>query len=121
MLLDMLTGQEYMALDDFAYKTLPKIGYIALLDKSPVAAGFLRKVEGNVVAQIDSLVSNPYFGSIVRHRGISMVIDQLTADAKELKLKGVYAFTIEPSVIERAESIGFHVLKHTLIAKPLVD
>jgi len=60
----------------------------------PVPAGFLRRVEP-CYAQIDTLVSNAYCGSIMRHEGISKVVDALLADAKRLKLKGIIAHTAD--------------------------
>lgn len=117
----MLENQKYFDLESITYKSLPKIGYIALLDGHPVAAGFLRRVEGNVVAQLDGLTSNSHFGSIIRHEGISLIVDRLISDAKTLKLKGIYSFTIDPSIIERAEAIGFQRLEHSVIVLPFKE
>ena len=118
MLLEMLKDQNYPDLEDISMRTLPKIGYIAMLDNVPIATGFLRRVEGDVVAQIDGLTSNPYLGSIIRHNGISLVLKQLIEDAKELKLKGVYAFCIDKSAIKRAEDMGFRAVGHSTLALP---
>lgn len=96
-------------------KTLPKIGYMALMNGHPIAAGFLRRVEGGY-AQIDTLTSNKQFGSIVRHEGIKLIVDTLVNDAKDLKLKGIIAFTKDAGIIKRAEDIGFHVVEQSLIA-----
>lgn len=97
-------------------KTLPKIGYMAFLGDQPIAAGFLRRVEGGY-AQLDTLVSNPHFGSQIRHIAIGKVVSALLDEAKLLELEGVIAFTNDYSVITRAEAIGFHVLEsHKLIA-----
>jgi hypothetical protein len=114
--MEMLKDQNYPDVEHITMKTLPKIGYIALIQGQPVAAGFLRKVEGNIVAQLDGLTSNPYFGSIIRHQGISKVVDQLIYDAKALKLKGLIAFTVDKGILERAEAIGFHRAAHSVIA-----
>jgi len=99
-------------------QTLPKIGYIAFLSKQPIAAGFLRRVEGGY-AQIDTLVSNPYFGSKIRNEGIDKVVNWLINDAKDLKLNGILAFTGEPSIIERAKDKGFTVFEQKLIGMRL--
>lgn len=96
-------------------KTLPKIGYIALLNGHPIAAGFLRRVEGGY-GQIDCLTSNRLFGSQVRHDGINKVVNSLLEDAKDLKLKGIISFTGDKSIKERAEAIGFRVVEQTIIA-----
>lgn len=116
MLLEMLEDQQYPDLKNVSMKTLPKIGYIALLNNQPIAAGFLRRVEGNIVAQLDGLTSNPYFGSQIRHEGIKLVVDRLIDDAKDMKLKGIIAFTRDNGVLARAKSIGFDTINSTIIA-----
>jgi len=95
-------------------KTLPKIGYIVLLGKVPIAVGFLRRLEP-CFAQIDTLTSNKYLGSIVRHQGITMVVDELIAHAKALNLKGIIAHTSSPDVLKRAQTLGFHEIKEKII------
>lgn len=100
------------------YKTLPKIGYIAYLGTQPIAAGFLRRLEPSF-AQIDTLVSNAYFGSQIRHEALTQVIDNLIDDAKRLKLTGLICHTADPGVLKRANALGFHVCPETIIAKKL--
>jgi len=115
MLLEMLEDQKYPDWHTITMQNLPKIGYIALLNNQPIAAGFLRKVEGNIVAQLDGLTSNPYFGSQIRHEGISKVVDRLITDAKDMKLKGIIAFTHDNGVLARAKAIGFNTINSTII------
>lgn len=87
----------------------------------PIAAGFLRRVEGGY-AQLDTLTSNKHLGSIVRHQGITRVVDTLIQDAKDLRLQGIIAFTSDYSVKTRAEGLGFQVLSdHSLIALRLKE
>lgn len=113
----MHKDQDYQGdMSELEYVHLPKIGYMAFLDKHPLAAGFLRKVEGGLVAQIDNLVSNPQFGSIIRNKALNIVVDQLKLEAKSLKLKGIYAFTLDTSVILRAVETGFQHTGHTILA-----
>ena len=114
MLKEMLEDRRAPEAAIVSMKYLPKIGYIALLNKQPIAAGFLRRVEGGY-AQIDTLVSNPYFGSQIRHDGIDKVVDWLINDAKDLKLNGILAFTSEESIIARAKDKGFTELDHKVI------
>lgn len=118
MLLELLDSQKYLGINNITMRTLPKIGYIALLNNQPIAAGFLRRVEP-CYAQLDTLCSNAYFGSQIRHEGIKKVVDELIADAKRLNLEGILASTKDSGVLKRAESIGFHVVPETLIALPL--
>lgn len=114
----MLKSQNYSRICDIEMRTLPKIGYIALLNKQPIAAGFLRRVEPSY-AQIDTLVSNAYFGSILRHEGIDKVVHALIDDAKVLKLDGILATTSDDGVLKRAKSLGFIELNQKLIVLPI--
>jgi hypothetical protein len=115
-LLDLLNSNEYLHISTVTMKTLPKIGYLAMMNGHPIAAGFLRRVEGGY-AQLDTLTSNKHMGSIIRHKGINAIVDALIQDAKDLRLHGVIAFTRDESILKRAEAIGFHALSdHSLIA-----
>jgi len=117
-LLDLLESNNYPDLHSITMKTLPKVGYITYLGDQPIAAGFLRRLEP-CFAQIDTLVSNKMFGSQVRHSGIEKVVDSLLDDAKRLKLKGIVAHTADQGILDRAKSIGFHIVNQVIIAKPL--
>lgn len=116
---DLLKSNDYLNISTVNMKTLPKIGYVALLGGHPIAAGFLRRVEGGY-AQIDTLTSNKHFGSQIRHQGIKVVIDALIQDAKDLKLHGIIAFTQDDGILSRAEALGFKALTHQLIALKLI-
>ncbi len=99
-------------------RDLPKIGFIAFLGKSPVAAGFLRRVEPNL-AQLDTFVTNPFFGSLIRHDGILKVWEALKSEAKDLNLKGIITFSVDQGIIAHAKAEGFAVINQTLLAKLL--
>ena len=101
---------------ELSMKDLPKIGYIALLGKQPVAAGFMRRVEPNY-AQLDTFLSNPYMGSQIRHKGLTMITDALLEDAADLGLKGVLVITKDESIMKRAQIEGFIVVPQTLLIK----
>ncbi len=115
---DILSSNDYLNISEINMKSLPKIGYIALLNGHPIAAGFLRRVEGGY-AQIDTLTSNKYFGSKIRHLGIKLVVDTLILEAKTLKLKGIIAFTKDEGILKRAKEIGFTEPEAKLIALKL--
>ncbi len=115
---DLLNSNNYIGISDVNMKTLPKIGYIALLGGHPIAAGFLRRVEGGY-AQLDTLTSNKMFGSLIRHQGIELVVNHLIQDAKDLRLKGIIAFTTDDGILERADQRGFTTLTHSVIALKL--
>lgn len=114
----MLESQGYPDITSVSMKTLPKIGCVALLNNRPVAAGFLRKIEGKM-GMIDGLTSNAFLGSIIRHQGLSLVVDYLILEAKELGIEEIIATTSDESVVKRAESIGFQVIPHTIIGLKL--
>lgn len=115
---DLLESNDYLGISEVNMKTLPKIGYIALLNGHPIAAGFLRRVEGGY-AQLDTLTSNKHMGSIIRHKGISKVVETLIQDAKDMQLRGIVAFSRDPGVLKRAADLGFKELDNKLIALKL--
>ena len=117
-LLDMLQSQNYQGIADINMNALPKIGYMVMMNGHPIAAGFLRKVEGGL-AQLDGLTSNAYFGSQIRHEGIKLIVDTLIKEAKALKLKGIIATTQDEGILKRAVSLGFYYVPHTVIALKL--
>lgn len=117
-LLNLLNDNNYIGISTVTMKTLPKIGYMVLRNNHPVAAGFLRRVEGGY-AQLDTLTSNPMFGSLIRHEAIQLVVNALLQDAKDLKCIGIIAFSIDKGILNRAKTMGFHTLDHKLIALKL--
>lgn len=120
LLLDLHASQNSPTGKIITYRTLPKIGYIAMLGDQPVAAGFLRRLEP-CYAQLDTLVSSAHFGSNVRHLGITAVVDALINEAKRLKLEGLLALTADKGTLLRAEGLGFHVVEQTVIALTLTQ
>jgi hypothetical protein len=118
---DLLKSNDYLHISTVNMKTLPKIGYIAMLGGHPIAAGFLRRVEGGY-GQVDTLTSNKYFGSQIRHQGIVKVLDALLQDAKDLRLHGVIGFTCDKSIFERTQTMGFHALsEYSMVAIKLTN
>lgn len=114
----MLSSQQYEGISAITMKTLPKTGYIVFLGDQPIAAGFLRRLEP-CYCQIDTLVTSAHFGSQVRHKAISFLVDELINEAKRLKLKGIVCHTSDKGILERAKSLGFHIVPQTIIALPL--
>lgn len=114
MLLDMLSKQECEWKDFISYKTLPKTGYIALLNDQPVAVGFLRRVEGGF-GQLDTFATNPYFGSKIRNIGINLVVNELMDAAKRMKLHGLMCFTKDSGILSRAQTRSFKPMSDTLL------
>lgn len=114
----LLLSQQYPAFDLITPEGLPQYGYLASDSATPIAVGFLRMVEGGY-AQLDTLVSNKDLSSDMRHEGITEVVDALMRKAKELKLKGILAFSNDLGVLARATVLGFKIIPQTIIAMPL--
>lgn len=115
LLIDLLESQKYANIADIEMKTLPKIGFMAVLNSQPIACGFLRRVEP-CYAQIDTLVSNGFFGSQIRHQGVALVVEALLDEAKRIKLTGVIAHTSDTGILKRAEELGFKTVNQQIIA-----
>lgn len=115
---ELLNSQSYLDVDLIQTATLPKIGYLVLLNDQPIACGFLRRVEP-CYAQFDTFATSKYFGKECRHKALCLVLDSLFDSAKVLKLKGIIATTADSGILERAQSIGFHIVNQTVIAKSL--
>lgn len=113
----MHIAHEYKDMEAISQEVLPNIGYICYSNQEYqyVAAGFLRMVEGGY-AQIDTLVTNPAIEPSIRHEAINLLVSTLIQRAKELKLKGIYALTLQKDIIERAEATGFRVIDHKVVA-----
>lgn len=98
---------------------MPKHGIVAYSSTDYIAMGFLRLIEGGY-AQIDTLVSNPDCSPELRHRGISLVVDELIKKAKDLGLKSIISYTKDLSTVIRAEAIGFQkAVDYSIIILPL--
>lgn len=110
----MLLSQKYPDIKNINNETLPALGYIAHTLGQPVAAGFLRMVEGGF-AQIDTLMTNADLPGALRHEGLTLVVDQLIAYAKFKGVKGLYAHTKSKDVIKRAKLLGFKILHQKII------
>ncbi len=114
----LLASQDGTKYKDWQPDMLPALGFLITDSATPVAAGFLRMVEGGY-AQIDTLVTNGGLSSQMRHEGVSLVVEQLITAAKELKLKGIYAHTKDEGIMRRAADLGFRHVPEIIIALPL--
>lgn len=83
----------------------PELGVVAFEDGLPVAAGFVRMVEGGY-GQIDGLTTSPAALAPVRHDAINHIVDKLVDMAQCVGVRQLYAFTSVASIKERALAIG---------------
>ncbi len=97
---------------------LPELGLIAYKTGCPIAAGFLRRVEGGY-AILDSLVTNPMVLPALRDKTLDLLVKDLISLAKENGIKGLIATTVDCHVIERALKHGFIKLPHVSISLAL--
>ncbi len=114
MLLEMLDAHKSPYIADVNMKTIPKLGYIAIKGNMPIAAGFMRKTEGNMVGIFDGMVSNPYCSKQLRHEGFTTIFNNLVQDAKDLKLLGLIAFTSDDGMANRLLNLKFDTASHTM-------
>ena len=101
-----MKDQDHPEASSITLKSLPRIGYIAMLEDQPIAAGFLRKIEGNK-GILDLLISNPYFGDIIQQKGMSKVLEQLILDTKQLELNSIFALPMDTMTSNRLKALGF--------------
>lgn len=120
VLLMLHESQESILTNQLQPDHLPEVGFYAYNSAIPIAMGFLRKVEGGY-GMIDTLVTNGDLPSETRHLGIQLVVDTIIEAAKTLKLKGIISLSSDTGVINRAISIGFHVVPQTAIALPIKE
>lgn len=97
---------------------VPDIGFMANFKNRPIAAGFLRQIEGEN-ALFDSLISNPGATSEFRHIAIDMVVNEIVRIARERGIRQILAFSIDEGTLKRAIRHNFVKLPHTVIALDL--
>lgn len=100
-------------------ETLPRIGAMVCHENGkPIAAGFLRKIEGSY-GMFDGLISNPEASSTIRNEALNMVMTYIIEQARKLKLKNVVGYSIDKSALERSRKHGFYPLPHSVVALEL--
>lgn len=97
---------------------IPEIGFMAMFKDRPIAAGFLRQIEGDT-GLFDSLVSHPVATAEFRHIALDMVVNSIITSARSRNIKQVLAYTVDKGTLERAFRHNFVKLPHTVIALDL--
>lgn len=97
---------------------LPGHTYCAVVKDEIVAIAALRLMEGEVCC-IDSMATNQNFESTIRHEALDCLTKTILDLAKNLGFKKIFAYTREPSIIERAERHGFSLTKQKIITKEI--
>jgi len=98
--------------------TLPKFGLIALDKGTPMAAGFIREVEGGF-GMIDSFITDPEASSALRDEALNRITAKLIKIAKYNKVNQLIAYTVDKNTLVRSLSHGFVQLDHSVMALDL--
>lgn len=95
---------------------LPEFGFIAHENGVHYAAGFLRRIEGSRLAQLDGLIANPLFLNKTRSAALDLIVIALKQKAQGLGLEGILSYTKDRATLKRSVRHGFSVLPHVAIA-----
>lgn len=98
----------------------PAIGFLALDGVTPIAAAFIRRLEGGF-AQYDGLITNPGATSELRDKANDLVTTEIIKTCKQLGIKALTAYSTDENTLIRAEKHGFRRLPHTMIALGLIQ
>lgn len=98
---------------------IPKIGFVALLKGTPIAAGFLRQCEGGH-GILDSFVTDPEAPANDRHIAMDMLTNQLVTSARDIDLTQLICFTIDENTLLRAQRHGLVSTPWTMLAMRLL-
>lgn len=97
---------------------LPALGYITLDRGRPIAAGFIRLMEGGF-GMMDSLITDPSAPGEIRSKAIDLVVTKLLKQAKSAGVKHIFAFSRDNNTLERSIKHGFKKLPETVIGVDL--
>lgn len=98
---------------------VPEIGFLVYQDDTPIAAGFLRRLENSRVALVDSWITNPNEAPSLRNQALQLLYKRLIQSARALGLRGLLAYTTDDHTLTRAQRGGFEKLPQTVIALDL--
>lgn len=97
---------------------VPDVGFVANYKNRPIAAGFLRQIEGQN-AVFDSLVSNPGATAEFRHIGLDLIFEAIIASARKRDIHQILGFSIDEGTLKRALRHNFVKLPHTVMSLDL--
>lgn len=91
---------------------LPNFGFIVQSSDGPIAAGFIRTIEGGY-AMFDSFISNSNRDGLTRDFALDMITTKLIELCKMIDIRSIMAFSKDPNTIARAEDHGLKtILEH---------
>lgn len=92
--------------------SLPALGLIA----PGVAAGFLRRCEGQV-GIFDSFATNPAACPVMRHKALDEIYKRLIAQAYELGIDKLIGFSVDAGTVERSKRHGFVLSDYPVLTR----
>ncbi len=87
---------------------LPRVGFVV----PGVAIGFIREVEGGM-GIFESLVSNPFASSALRHAAMSAIYAKVMNDARFERIIG---FSVDNGALSRSADAGWLQLPFTVMS-----
>jgi hypothetical protein len=88
---------------------LPPLGFVAVDDSGPCAAGWLTVFEGVAAGQVDWLVGRPGLAPARAREACQAVYVALEEAARELGLRMLFASACRPPMAREARGCGFSV------------
>ena len=117
--LDLLLSRN---MADTHANSLPKLGVIVISGQQTLAAGFLRRIEGeDKSAILDSLITNPTLDPDLRNRALDHLVNNLLKLAQANGITNILAFSTDKNTLMRAERFGFVELPHQVITLDLTS
>ena len=88
---------------------LPPLGFVAMDDEGPCAAGWLTVFEGVAAGQIDWLIGRPGLTPAKAREACQSVYVALEEAAREMGLRMLFASACRPSMAREARGCGFSI------------
>lgn len=109
---------EHRKLPSVTSGTIPANGIMIMHDTRPMAAGFLRKVEGGYL-MLDSVISNPQESPAHRDEALNLVFKRAVELARDLDAKFMIGTSVDAHTLERAKKFGFSASPYALMVLEL--
>jgi len=93
---------------------LPELGLVLVDTGCPVAAGFIRRVEGGY-GILDSLITNPDILPGIRDKSLDYLVKELIKLSRREGIRHLSATSVDEHTLIRSAKHGFKVQPHTLI------
>lgn len=88
-------------------ESLPKTGFVSLVDRKPIIAGFLYSMDADI-GWLAWIVSDPESSNDERTAGMKALMDAIKKAAKEKGMKSIFTPSNYPSLIQRLVDNGFY-------------